>query len=106
MISRRQQTSASLVKPRDSTTVRSGQPVASLNSEEPELMKVAGIERAQYGVVALRVRLPITRRHLINPGATLIFYGLEIFGQQRKPVDRPIVFDRRNRRLQQDMNSL
>lgn len=70
MIARGQQTSASLVKTGDRLAVSFRQSSTGFDRKEPELMKVAGIERAQDGVVALRIRLSITRRYLVKRSAT------------------------------------
>ena len=81
MIARRQQTSASLVKACDASTVICGQPIANLYGEQPELIEVAGVERAEYDVVALRVRLAIACRYLVNSIAVLVLDRCEMVGQ-------------------------
>jgi len=66
---------------RDAAAISRRQASLSFDSKEPELMKVAGVERAQNRIVALRVRVAITRRHLVNLSATFVSDRTEILRQ-------------------------
>src|SRR6185369_17286611 len=66
VITRRHDSPAPLMEARDSLTIRHRQPVARINSEEPQLINIRRIEHAQNSVVAVRVNLTIARGDFVN----------------------------------------
>src|SRR6185436_1444302 len=66
VIARRHNSAASLMEARDSLTIRNRQPMARINSEEPQLIDIRRIEHTQDSVVAFRVDLTIARGNFIK----------------------------------------
>ena len=100
VVASREDSAAAFVKARDAFAIGLRQTVSGVDREEPELVEVRGIERAQHRIVARSVFLTIPRRDLVTRSSLLVFDRTEMIPQQRKPVDVPIVFDRRDSSLQ------
>ena len=99
MIARRQDPAASLMEARNALTVCPAQPVARIDSEEPELVDVRCVENTQYIVIAVSICFTIARRDFVTRRTKMI-------AQQRESIDVPVVFDVGNGRLQQDVNRI
>ena len=93
MIARREYTAAAFVKPRDAFAISFSQPVAGIDREKPELVEVCLVKRAQDWIVACGIRFAIARGDLIERGSLFMSDRAQVFAQQRKPVDVPIVFN-------------
>jgi hypothetical protein len=66
VIPRCHDSAATLMEARYSLTIRNCQPVASIDSEEPQLVDIRGIEHTQDNIVAFRVNLTIARGDSIS----------------------------------------
>ena len=66
VITRRHDSPAPLMEARDSLTIRNRQPLARINSEEPQLINIRRIEHTQDSVVAFRINLTIARGDFVN----------------------------------------
>ena len=99
MIARREYAAATFMKPRDAFAIGFGQTVAGIDREKPELVEVCFVERAQDRIVAYGIRFAIARGDLIKRRSLFIGDRAQVFAQQRKPVDVPIVFNRGDGRL-------
>jgi hypothetical protein len=106
VIARGENAAAALVKTRDSFAVGVGQSVSGIDGKQPKLVDISLIEHAQDGVVAVCVCLSIACSDFVKRDAVVVFERREMISQQRKPRDVPIVFRRRNSRLQQDVNRI
>src|SRR5437773_7326866 len=106
MIARRKDSSAALAKPSDTLAVFYGKTITGINCEEPQLINVLMIQLTQEDIVACSIFLPITRHHLDRPVTICTAQRAEIFAQQRKALNCPIVFNVRNRGLQENSNGL
>src|SRR6267142_3325550 len=106
MIARRKDSSAALSKTGDTLTVFRRKPLAGINCEEPQFIEVPMIQLTQDCIVAGGSNFPITRCHLDQPIAICVGERAEIFAQQRKTFNRPIVVSLRNSGLQENSNWL
>ena len=106
MIARREYATTAFMKARDAFAVGFGQTVANVNREYPQFVEVRVVERAQDRIVAGGVRFAIARRNFVKRRSLFISERAQVFAQERKPVDVPIVSDCRNGRLQEDLYRL
>lgn len=82
MISRRENTAATLAKTRDALAIGAAQSVSDINSEEPELVEVSLVEHTQDNVVAGVVNLSIAGRDFVDRSSLFVFYRREMIAQQ------------------------
>src|SRR5262245_37154698 len=104
MIARRKNSTAALSKPSDAFTISGGKTVTGISCEEPQFMKLFKAQPAQDGIVTIAIFLPITRRYVHKRIAVGVPERVEIFAQEGKAFDGPIVLRERNSRLQQNSN--
>ena len=87
------------MKARDAFAVRFRQTIAGIDRKQPEFVEICFVQLAQQRIVAGRIGLAIACADLIERRALFVSERTQVFAQQRKPVDVPIVFNRGNSRL-------
>src|SRR5262245_28904483 len=96
MIAYRQDSTAALSEPSDAFAVGCGKTVARIGGKEPQFIEGFAVQPAQDWVVTGGIFFPITRGHVDKRLGAGVFERVEMFTQERKSIDRPIVFSRRN----------
>ncbi len=101
MVARHQQTGAVFPKAADRGAILWIEAVARVDCEQPEFVIIGLVDRREYRIGAAR-RGAIPGRHLAQGRPVLIGEPGEIVAQHREATDIPVVFDSRDRRLEQD----
>src|SRR4051812_14661193 len=102
MVARRKDASAALPEAGDALAVGGAEPVAWVHGEEPEFVEPAFIQTAQYGIVTFGIGFAIAGGNFVEEMLLVVLERCEVFAQQGKTIDVPIVFGLGNRGLQQN----
>src|SRR6266850_2472977 len=102
MIARRHDPATTLAKTRDALTVRHTEPIAGIDREQPQLVKVRLLKVSENWIIAVGIHFAIPGRHFTDFVSACVFHRTQLIAQQREAADMPIVFGKRNGSLQQD----
>jgi hypothetical protein len=95
MIASQQDSAASLTKPSDAFAVFLGKAVAEIDGKEPQFIAILNVQLTQDWIVAGSIWLPISHPH-VDPISIGVLNRAEMFAQQQKAVNRPVIFAVRN----------